>query len=75
MRNQLLYAPKHDIPSVSSSPIDFVKRKHSQVHILICLFLSIDQNPKQNFAQQCLDAFLKIIDKLPKEINKDGNFA
>ena len=63
-RNRLLYAAPNGIPKVPCAK-QFVIARINRVTALITIQLLIEQsNEPQSFAQQCLDAFLRVHDKL-----------
>ncbi len=68
LRNKILYASADGIPKISSSTVDFIKKKENQVSTSLIIFLLIDQNPRQIFVQQGLISFLKMIKKIPKDL-------
>lgn len=67
-RNKMLYANvAKGIPSLNE-PIDaLLQRVNDRVHVHLILFLLIAQHPeKQDFVQQALDAFVKLVPRLKK---------
>jgi len=68
-RNRLLYAGSDGIPDVTIHDTAIL-RKRDIVIIHLAIYLLIDQYKEQQlFAQQALDAFLKMLRVIPKEIS------
>lgn len=68
-RNQLLYASIEGIPTIESSINDFLKKKKDIVLTHVIVYLLIDPHKQhQLFVQQALNAFLKMLKLIPKDI-------
>jgi hypothetical protein len=67
-RNRLLYASEKGIPGIADLE-RFLVGQRERVNRHLLAFLLIDPHPeKQNFVQQGLFAFLKMLDRLPEGI-------
>ena len=67
IRNQVLYASTQGLPHVESPLEDYLRRQLDKViHILIVYLLVDPYDEHQDFVQQCLNAFLKMLGKLPE---------
>ncbi len=67
LRNQVLYAAQKGIPSVNKPVDGFLMKARDRVYGHLAVFLLIDQYPeRQDFVQQTVDAFLKILPRLKR---------
>ena len=64
-RNRLLYASDQGVPRVPEIPKATSDRFFSAVYGMLATFVLIDQNDRQQFVQQALNGFLKLLDLLP----------
>jgi hypothetical protein len=64
-RNRLLYASSSGIPAVSELKDEFFIRERRRVFRNIGIYLFIEYPEHQDFVQQALDAFLKMLGRLP----------
>lgn len=68
-RNQILYAASHGVPSFAGSVEKYFEAFRQNMFRNLIVFLLIDDYPeKQHFVQQALNAFLKMLEKLPTDI-------
>jgi hypothetical protein len=67
-RNQLLYASHEGVPSIPDLPDSFILARRDRVFRNLTLYLLIDPFEVQPFVQQVLDAFLKLLRLLPREL-------
>jgi len=69
-RNLFLYASSQGIRKIDEIFVEkFIKEQYRNVTILLIIYLLIDTcNEQQSFVQQCLNAFIKMLGQLPKEI-------
>ena len=64
IRNQLIYASPEGIPFVEGPPLDFIGERENRVMVLTYVYLLISQHREpQLFVQQCLDAYLIMLEK------------
>ena len=64
IRNELIYASHEGIPNVKDSPLAFICERENRVMVLTYAYLLISQyREKQTFVQQCLDAYLKLLER------------
>ena len=65
MRNRLLYASNKGIPSITNTA-GFLLSQREHVNLHLVVYLLIDPyREKQDFVQQCVLAFLKMLNRLP----------
>ena len=70
-RNQILYASAAGIPWVKDLK-GFLSAQRSHVRLHLAVYLLVDPYPeKQNFVQQGVIAFLKMLERLPSSIKFD----
>jgi hypothetical protein len=63
IRNKMLYASDNAIPSVEN--INEMLQRHIGATLLIhMMYLFVIQHPKQNLVEECLNAFVKIQDRI-----------
>lgn len=68
-RNQLLYAAPDGYPNVSQDIESEIQHIQRHVFIILRMYMLIDPYPgKQLFVQQALDAFLRILRVIPKDL-------
>jgi hypothetical protein len=73
LRNQVLYAAQQGIPSVNKPVDGFLMKARDRVYGHLAVFLLIDQYPeRQDFVQQAVDAFLKVLGGGRREGRKQG---
>lgn len=69
VRNRILYATSQGIPEVGGDVDRTFNHYRFQTFAILKTYLLIDPHPlNQDFVQQCLFAFLKMLDRLPKDI-------
>lgn len=69
LRNKLLYAASEGYPSISGDIEASLRSYQRNVFTILKLYLMIDPYPKQqNFVQQCLDAYLKMLKLVPSDV-------
>jgi len=68
-RNLVLYSASNGIGQMRKSfVVNFVKEQYSNVTKLLLIYLLIDTYPEhQSFVQQCLNAFIKMLRKIPED--------
>jgi len=68
-RNQLLFASDKGVPNIEGID-EFVSEQNKITYAILSVFLMVDPYPKkQNFVEQCLNAFLKMLKLFPKEFS------
>ena len=69
-RNRILYSSEKGIPGISGTIDGFLKRKTELIFLFLTIFLLIDTYKEhQSFVQQALNSFLRMLGKLPKDID------
>jgi hypothetical protein len=67
-RNQLLFASDKGIPNIEGID-DFLIEQEKITYRILTIFLMVDPYPtKQIFVEQCLNAYLKMLKQVPKDI-------
>ena len=75
-RNTLLYASSAGVPKVVDLSDGFLMKQRDIVFQHLTIYLLIDPYAQQQlFVQQCLDAFLKMLDILPDDSSIDNENA
>lgn len=70
IRNELIYASHEGVPNVKDSPLAFINDREKRVMVLTYAYLLISQyREKQIFVQQCLDAYLKLLERNVDDIH------
>jgi len=68
-RNKLLYAASEGYPAVTGAPEAGLRSYQRNVFTILKLYLMIDPYPKQqDFVQQSLDAYLKMLKRVPRDV-------
>ena len=67
LRNRLLYASKDGCPDIKGDIEPLLKDFQTNVFLILKLYMMIDPYNSQLFVQQCLDAFLRMLGKLPND--------
>jgi len=68
-RNQLLFASAKGIPNIEGID-DFLTEHNKITYTILTVFLMVDPySMKQNFVDQCLNAYLKMLKLLPKDLH------
>ena len=65
LRNRLLYANQNGCPDVKGDIELLLKQFQGNVFLILKLYFLIDPYEKQLFVQQCLEAFLNMLGKMP----------
>jgi hypothetical protein len=67
-RNQVLYASDKGVPNIDGLE-EFLAEQKKITYTILTVFLMVDPySAKQNFVEQCLNAFLKMLKLLPKNL-------
>jgi hypothetical protein len=68
-RNKLLYAAAAGYPEVSGDIEVYLRKLHRNVMTILRIYFMVDPYSKhQGFFQQCLDAFLRMLNLVPKDV-------
>lgn len=68
-RNQLLFASDKGVPNIDGNIEEFLEAQKKIIYTILTVFLMVDPySTKQNFVEQCLSAYLKMLKLLPKDM-------